>query len=152
MLSLSALHLPLPSCSLNYPWIIRKKNQNNKAVWKLTSPIVTKCPPQQTAESETTAPTWTAAKPHCACLNPRETWSKVARRNFSPIFLALTGQDRKESESVEREGEKEQQAGPELARSLQRPTVLSIQVPLISLDSQTQAPAGAGETAKNRKS
>lgn len=48
-----------------------------------------------------------------------------------------------------REGEKA--AGwPPLAQSLQRPTVFHMQVPLISLDSQTQswAEPGEGRTAK----
>lgn len=81
-------------------------------MWKLTSPIVTKCPPRKRAESETTALTWTVPKPQCACLNPTETWSKVAWKNFQ-IFVSLNRQDRKrewEGKKM-REGEKQQQAG-----------------------------------------
>lgn len=140
------LHLPLPSYSPDYPKI------KTKAVWKLTSPIVTKCPPRQRAESVRTAPTWTVPKPQCACLNPTETWSKVAWRNFPNLSpLKQTGQEERVRGKRKKERRREGAAGwPELARSLQRPTVLSIQVPLISLDSQTQAWAGAGvgKTAK----
>lgn len=59
-------------------------------------------------------------------------------------LLKQTGQEER-VRGKENERRRERAAGwPELALSLQRPTVLSIQVPLISLDSQTQSRAGAG--------
>lgn len=68
-----SLNLPLPFCSPDYPKIDRVKKKKDSATWKLTSPIVTVCPPQQRAESEKTALTRTVPKPQCAYLNPTET-------------------------------------------------------------------------------
>ena len=59
-----------------------------------------------------------------------------------------------EGRKTGKERRRESAAGwPELAQSLQSSTALSIQVPLISLDSQTQSWAGAevGKPAKMKK-
>lgn len=67
-----------------------------------------------------------------------------------PCPFKKSGMEERVREKRERrEGEKA--AGwPQLAQSLQRPTVFQMQVPLISLDSQTQswAEPGEGRTAK----
>lgn len=113
----ASLHLPFPSCSPNYPKINKKNNKKNpKAVWKLTSPTATKSPQWKREGSERTAVTWTVPKPQCACLNPTESWSKVAWRN-APILHSWNRQEEKgegEGEGKEKKrskGEKTQQAG-----------------------------------------
>lgn len=62
-----------------------------------------------------------------------------------PSPLKKTGQEERRERRRERAG-----GWPQLALSLQRPTVFYMQVPMISPDSQTQswAGAGVGRTAK----